>query len=559
MKSKLLVSLLLLCGSITCFAQGYKDGIEYYKVGKYENAKELLERNLNNAETNKSEVYYYLGCIALQDGDKATALDYYNKGVADAGACALNYVGLGLIDLLNNNTKQAESNFSTAIDNSPKKDAKIQVAIARAYYTADPVKYAKEITKYVQKARKNNSKEPDTPIFEGDQATAGNEIGTAQGMYDEAISYDPTLTEPYVKYASALFGVAPDQAIQRLRDLLALNPTSALAQRELAEKLYENDQWTRAAEQYGEYIKNPNHFKQDEVRYVGLLFYGKKYEESYALAEQIYNSLPAGDKNQFYMKRMQLYNLVALEGWETGEVTAKEFFAMDVPEGASYAVKDYTDYAEVLEHLGRAEEAIAQREKAVEANPEKYELLKDLSDAYNSAQQYDNAAAAYQKFVDLSDNVKTNDYFVLSRRYTNAGVVDSIQETKQAKLAKALEYIEIVNERAADDVKMKILINTQKARILQVAEVDKTEGKAVDTYTYVLELLDQDPENATNRHDDYILAYTYLANYNFECSKATDDKEAKAAYLEAMKGWYIKWLEIEPDNDALRQYVETLN
>ena len=558
MKSKLLVSLFL-CASLTCFAQGYKDGIEYYKVGKYDNAKELLERNLNDAQTNKSEAYYYLGSIALKGGDKATALDYFNKGVADAGACALNYVGLGLLDLLNNNSKQAESNFNTAINNSAKKDAKIQVAVARAYYDADPVKYAKEITKYVQKARKNNSKEPDTPIFEGDMATANNEVGTAQGMYDEAISYDPTLTEPYVKYASALFGVAPDQSIQRLRDLLSLNPTSALAQRELAEKLYENDQWTRAAEQYGEYIKNPNHFTQDEVRYVSLLFYGKKYEESYSLATDIYNSLNEGDKNQFYMKRMQLYNLVAMEGWVAAVETAEDFFAMTVPDGASYAVKDYTDYAEALEHIDRTEEALVQRQKAVETNPEKYELLKDLSDAYNAAQQYDDAAAAYQKFVDLSDNVKTNDYFVLSRRYTNAGVVDTVQATKQAKLAKALEYIEIVNERAADDVKMKILINTQKARILQVAEVDKTEGKAVETYTYVLSLLDQDPANATSRHDDYILAYTYLANYNFECSKATEDKDEKAEYLARMKAWYIKWLEIEPDNDALRQYVETLN
>lgn len=558
MKFKLLLSLLL-CGSLTCFAQGYKDGIEYYKVGKYDNAKELLERNLNNVQTNKSETYYYLGCIALENGDKATALDYFNKGVADAGGCVLNYVGLGLIDLKNNNAKAAEANFATAIDNSPKKDAKIQVAIARAYYEADPVKYAKDITKYVQKARKNNAKEPDTPIFEGDMATDSKEIGTAQGMYDEAISYDPTLTEPYVKYARALFGVAPDQAIQRLRDLLAENPTSALAQRELAEKLYENDQWTMAAEQYGEYIKNPNHFKQDEVRYASLLFYGKKYEESLELTNSIYASLPDGDKNQFYMRRLQLYNLVQLKGWQSADLAAQELFSMTVPEGAKYEVKDYTDYAEVLQNLGRPEEAIVQRKKAIEANPDKVELLKDLSDAYADAEDYPNSAKYYQEFVDKSDNVKTNDYFVLAKKYFYVAAYDSIQSTKQAAVDNSLKYIEIVNEKIADDVRMKILVNMQKAKTLQVAEVNKTEGRAVETYKYVVELLDQDEANKVSRQDDYILAYNYLANYCFECSKATSDKELKQQYLDEMKGYYIKWLEVTPDNDALRQYVESLN
>ena len=229
MKSKILLSLLL-SGSITCFAQGYKDGIEYYKVSEYDNAKELLERNLNDASTNKSEAFYYLGCVALENGNTAAAKDYFQKGQS-AGSCQLNLVGLGQLELKAGNKKAAEENFSLAIKNSPKKDAKILVAIARAYYEVDGVKYAKEIADYIKKARKNNKVEADTPILEGDMAAAEDKTGDAQGMYDEAISYDPTKSEPYVKYARALFKVSPQQAISRLQDLLQQNPTSALAQR----------------------------------------------------------------------------------------------------------------------------------------------------------------------------------------------------------------------------------------------------------------------------------------------------------------------------------------
>ena len=545
MKSKILLSLLL-SGSITCFAQGYKDGIEYYKVSEYDNAKELLERNLNDASTNKSEAFYYLGCVALENGNTAAAKDYFQKGQS-AGSCQLNLVGLGQLELKAGNKKAAEENFSLAIKNSPKKDAKILVAIARAYYEVDGVKYAKEIADYIKKARKNNKVEADTPILEGDMAAAEDKTGDAQGMYDEAISYDPTKSEPYVKYARALFKVSPQQAISRLQDLLQQNPTSALAQRELAEKYYENDQWTKAAEQYGEYIKNPNHFKQDEVRYASLLFYGKKYQESLDLARQIEASLPATDKNVFYMKRLQLYNLVAMEDWDGADEAAKALFAMNVPAGAKYEVKDYTDYADALKKLGRTQEALALRVKAYEANPDKLDLLKDLSDGYSDAEDYVNSAKYYQMFVDKGD-YKTNDLFVLSKKYFYVAAYDSVPESKAVAVANALKYVDMVNEKMADNVRMQILVNLHKAKVLQVSEVDKKEGKAVDTYKKVLELLDQDPANLADRKDDYILAYNYLANYYF----ATGDKET-------MKGYYIKWLEADPGNDALRKYVEGLS
>ena len=71
MKGKFFIAALLLAGaSLSSFAQGYKDGIEYYKVDQLDNAKELLERNLNAASTDKSEAYYYLGMIALRQGNK---------------------------------------------------------------------------------------------------------------------------------------------------------------------------------------------------------------------------------------------------------------------------------------------------------------------------------------------------------------------------------------------------------------------------------------------------------------------------------------------------------
>ena len=277
MKFKFLVSLMLLGGSLSAFAQGYKDGIEYYKVGQYDNAKELLLRNLDDAATNKSEAYYYLGCIDMKQGKVADAKANFEKGKAADANNPYNYVGLASIDLKNGNTDAAEETFKQA-QKMVKKDAALETAIARAYYEADPVAYAKEIEKATKNAKKyEGGKNPDIWIFEGDIFAEKKNWGEAAGNYEMVFTnYDPQNVEAYVKYANTYYNVNPDMAISKLTEVLDKNPNSALIQRELAEKYYKNEQWAKAAQQYGKYIENPNHFTQDRSRYAFLLFYGQK-------------------------------------------------------------------------------------------------------------------------------------------------------------------------------------------------------------------------------------------------------------------------------------------
>lgn len=154
MKFKSLLTLCLAGASITAVAQGYKDGIEYYKADQFKNAKELLIRNINNADTDKAASYYYLGCIAMKEGNNAEALELFNKGIESNANYAYNYVGLGAIDLANNLPKAAEKQFKAA-EKLAKKDLSVYVAVARAYYNADPVAYSAEIEKKLDKVRKS--------------------------------------------------------------------------------------------------------------------------------------------------------------------------------------------------------------------------------------------------------------------------------------------------------------------------------------------------------------------------------------------------------------------
>jgi tetratricopeptide (TPR) repeat protein len=525
--------------SLVANAQGYKDGIEYYKVDKLDNAKELLERNLNAASTDKAESFYYLGQIALHQGQVAQAAANFEKGIAANAMNPYNYVGQAAIALKNGGDVKTLLEKARKLS---KKDSKLEMEIARAFYDANPTTYAKDIEKCIKNARKWNADDPDSYIFEADTKADKKDWGNAAGIYELAFDKDPNNIEAYVKYANTYFNVNPAMAIERLEELQAKVPGSALVQRELAEKYYADNLGAKAAEQYGKYIKNPNHFAQDEVRYVQLLFFGEKYQDSYNLATQLINRLNPNDENVFYMKRMQLYNLVQLEKWPEAVEAGKAFFANMLPKGSKYEVRDYTDYGQALLTAGMPNEAVAAFEKALEINPNNVDLIRYMGDSYADAEDFVNAAKYYQRLVDSGNN-KSNDLFTLSNYYLGIASTDALDDaTKADALAKSQKYVDEVDKLVPGNVQ----IVNQKAKIAKFREGDTNTGAALAAYNELLQILDT-KENKADYARYYKYAYNYLATYYF-----TKGDKATA------KGYYQKWLEYDPENESLRNYVNSL-
>ena len=532
-------SLMLMGASLVANAQGYKDGIEYYKVDKLDNAKELLERNLNAANTDKALAFYYLGQIALHQGQLAQAAANFEKGIAANAMNPYNYVGQAAIALKNGGEVKTLLEKARKLS---KKDAKLEMEIARAFYDANPTTYAKDIEKCIKNARKWNADDPDSYIFEADTKADKRDWGNAAGIYELAFDKDPNNIEAYVKYANTYFNVNPEMAIERLEELQAKVPNSALVQRELAEKYYADNLGAKAAEQYGKYIKNPNHFAQDEVRYVQLLFFGEKYQESLDLATSLINKLNPADEKVYYMKRMQLYNLVQLEKWAEAVEAGKSFFANALPKGSNYEVRDYTDYGQALQTAGFPEEAIDAYNKAIDLNPKNTDLIRNLGDSYADAENFVKAAEYYQRLVDDGNN-KSNDLFTLSNYYLGIASTDSLDAaTKADALAKSQKYIDEVDKLVPGNVQ----IVNQKAKIAKFREGDNNTGAALAAYNELLSILDAKPDPESYARY-YKYAYNYLATYYF-----TKGDKATA------KTYYQKWLEFDPENESLRNYVNSL-
>lgn len=535
MKSKFLLTLLA-GAALSASAQGFKDGVEYYRADQPEEAAIIINNNLNEAGIDQASAYYFLGQIALKNGNKAKAREYFDKGLGVNPDNAYNYIGLGALALADGNTSDASRYFKDA-KGKAKKAPDMLTEIARAYFVADPVKYSDEISKALADAKKAKKNAPAPFILEGDML-AGTNAGEAAGMYEMAAQFDTDQTHPeaYVKYARTYFPVNATFAINKLKDLLAQQPNSALAQRELAEKYYDNNQLTMAAEQYEQYIKNPNSFKKDKQRLVGLLFFAKRYPESYNLASEILREDPAN----FYMQRLQFYNKKAMGENEAAKAAAETLFANSKAELNS---QDYSQYGDLLQEMGQDTLAVAAFEKAVTIDPKKTSLLKDLSAAYNTAKMYDKAAEAMQKYVDaMGDDVDPNDVFQLARRYQNLAItnMDGDQAAFDAAIAKAKATMEQVIARVPDNP---LVLNTS-SDIIRTGNKGEVDQAVIDADMKTLAVLDADPANKEKRANIYRAIYSRLAPYY---QKQKDIPTAKL--------YYEKFYEVDPSPE-LRDFID---
>lgn len=531
MNLKHLLPAILLGAAITASADGYKDGIEYYKAGQYDNAREILERTINDPSTNKAMAYYYLGQTALAQKNQAAAKAAFEKGVAADPACPYNYVGQGALALLNGDAKTAENLFKEA-QKLGKKNNEVIVDIARAYYNANPTTYAKEVDKYLAKAHKESkNKEASIYILEGDMQYDNKELGNAAALYEQAITFDVDNPEGYVKYANAYMGVNPIYGVQKLEELIAKQPNSALAQRELAEKYFETNQWVKAADQYGKYIQNPNHFPEDRERYAVLLYAVGIGLDDAASAQQFSTSLKvaddllASDPNNFVMNRIKFLDLQKLGKNEEAVAAAQKFFSLKETDKYKFQPNDYLTYGAVYEGLGQDSLALIQYEAAVAVDPSRADNLKQLSAAYNKASKFAEAAHTFDKYIEAAgEDASLTDYLQSSGRWLNAaGHAESPEKAAEAGQKGVVAIQKVIDGTSEPQPEY-----YDRLGILHYkAAGDAFSDDVFNAYTKVLELLDQnpankDPQNPQNKLALYSKAYLFLGSYYGD--KGEDDK-----------------------------------
>ena len=512
MNSKFLLALLV-GASLSASAQGYKDGIEYYKAGQYDNAITLLNRNMNGADTDKALSLYYLGQSYLAQDNAQKAKQYFEEGIAANPECAFNYVGLGAIQLKNGDVQGAKDNFKKAQSHA-KKNSEVTVDIARAYYNANPEAYDKEITELLKKAHKDSKdKEPSIYIFEGDRLADAQNWNDAATQYEQAIYFDQDNPEGYVKYANVYYNVVPDYAISKLAELLEVRPTSALGQRELAEKYYLNGNWTRAAEQYGKYIDNPNHFPEDKSRYAVLLYAGQKYQDAINTSNEVLQI----DPDNFQVSRIIVRSYNDMKDNANALAASKRLF--DNPKFADrYNASDYTTYASLLMGAQDTLASVEVLEKGLKAFPKSDALLEAMSDYYFDIKDYPKSADYGEMAINASENPSRSALYNATGAFLGASSL--LRDTPEQAADYAKRGVALV-DRALDGygpTEAPVRYLRRKVLLLLAANGNVANKEVFDAAQALLTRLDADPVNADpssdkNNLSNYVDAYRWIAQY----------------------------------------------
>ncbi len=546
MKMKFFTAFTLIAASVSAvFASDYKDGIEYFQAGQPANAKTILERTLNDATTNKAEAYYYLGEIAFQEKDYDTAAKCYANGLAADPTYMYNLVGQGKLELLSD-PKAADKTFKTALKGQ-KKNAGLNLAVAKAYYETAVPGYEKHLAN----ARKADKNIPEIYVFEGDVLANEGKKGDACGYYEMAIGFDPNCEEAYVKYCHMYFDINSQMAIAKLESLLKVAPESALAQRELAEAYYKDAQYTKAASAYETYVANPNHFEEDRVRLATLLFYGKRYNESYDLAKEIL----AKDPNNFILNRILMYNLFEMGQYEEARKAGADFFAIPLGKNQAFLDRDYKCFGDIMMKLKEYNLAAQAYIKAYELDKTKISYLKDISSAYEAAEHFPASIDYYSKYMaEAGDEIRVMDYFRFGQTCYRVGMADSING--QAYLLKADTLFATVTEKAGDNY----LGHMWRARAAAGRDPETTLGLAKPYYEATIEVLDANNPNkdtlAKAQIQAYIESYRYLGYYNY--LKAYAEPAKAKEYKDNVRLYWNKMLEYDPNNADIVEALKTL-
>lgn len=540
MKFKALLSLALVGSAFTALAQTHAEGVEYYEADQIENSKELLDRNLNNPGTDKAIAYYYKGLIALKEGKDAQAASFFNQGAQANPDYPYNYVGLGQVDLIGDTPKVAEDNFKKA-KSLGKKDAGVLIAIARAYDAVDPVKYQKQITKNLEDARKKDINDPSIYIFEGDRLARTNDYGGAGAKYEMALNYDPNATAAYFKYANLFRQVNPQYGINMLKKLLQLNPNSALGQRSLANAYYDQNMFKEAADVYGKYVNNPNHFKQDEDRYAFLLFYGQDYKAGYDYATK----LLAANPNNFTAQRYQFMNAAQLPEMADQLLPMAEKLYADhlANKDNVFAPIDYLLVADEFQKAKKLDEAVDVLKDGIKEMPANASFYKQLAMVDVDRNDMPGASEAYDGYLANTKDPGYNDMIQAAVFAFYAGVQEKEKNpaAEKAFFDKAGAYCD---KAAQDYPDMYRPLKIKGDAALQ--QGDNENG--INLYIQAIDKLEAMDDNLNARY-----ATDAKNMYNAVGNSYLDKKDNATA-----KRYFNGYLKYDPDNADYRKFVEGL-
>lgn len=279
----------------TATAQSLDDARKSIDAEQYEKAKSQLKSVLKSKPSD-GRAAYLLGNVYMKQNQPDSARIYFQRGNSASEGAKLNLIGLGQIELDNNNVAGAESFFSQALKDIKKKDTEELVYVARAYMNADKPDYKKAIS-YLERARTANPNDAQVFLALGDAHYGNKSQNDAYAAYRTALQLNPNLIRAKVQQGVLLKGArAFTEAVKAYDAVLATNPDYGPVYRELAETYYlwgNNDPRKyqeyvkKALTYYEKYMSLTDYSLASRMRHADFLILAKDYTALEAEAQKM--------------------------------------------------------------------------------------------------------------------------------------------------------------------------------------------------------------------------------------------------------------------------------
>ena len=531
------------------FAQNLNDAKKAIDAEQYQKAKTIL-KGLTASQPTNAENFFYLGNTYLANDYVDSAKMVYTKGIAANAKEPLNYVGLGTVELQNNNASGAKSNFDKAIDLMGRKDYKSFLYTGRAYIDAPKPDYAQAIS-YLEKAKAVNAKDADIFLALGDAYRGQNKNSEAYSAYRSATELNKNLLR-----ASVELGVinknakAFPEAEAEFKKVLAVDPNYGPAYRELAETYLrwsfedpkERDaRMKQGLDYYKKYMDLTDRSIESRMRYADLLVYAGDFKT----LEQEAQAMAQMDKANPRIYRYLGYAAFENKNYPASLQAMKDFFAK--VDQKRLIPQDYLYLGKAEIKSGATEAGFNNIKKAIEMDSTNVEAMSEVAKSLFDAKKYAEAQQAYEIAVNTPGSKATlydRLFMGLSYYFDYALKNQANQNPSPELLTNADSALSVVIEKSPTSPDAYIY----RARVKRYTDdQENPKGLMVPDYEKYIQLITEkggEMTAATKRN--MVEAYSNLGAFYVK----TDAAKAK--------GYFQKVTELDPANAYARDALKAI-
>lgn len=552
-RKSLIVAMLFVANGV--MAQSVEDGLKDLYYGKYETAKQNLEKVIS-AKPNEERAYYYLGIAQLGMGDQAGAAATFQRGLQAVPTSPLLQVGLGRIDLLKGDAAAAKQKFEAASTATEGRNGDVARAIADA---STEVKngdrgYALSVMEKLlnNEGRKKkeiyNAKAVDyIELGDAYRLLGGENGGKAISSYEKALELEPNNAEAVTKQGLVNYNAKLLQdAVNDFTKATNMDPQYAPAFYELYEfyitptkNQFSLENAAKYLEQYMAIVGESAGKVENEYNLAAISFFKKDYDAAINKAKAVLPQTNDANKGKFVRLLTDAY----LQKGDTA--TGKQVIESYVKSVSEDKLQpnDYKLLSVTYQIYTKDSAVAALNDSMAALYLEKYAL----ADTAKDAEKYRNVAETFKNMRDFKRSAEW--YGRLLTDFTDEQNPGKIQDMfyKGTWEIYAQEYDKADSTWGAFAAKypaQEALGLYWRGRANMAKDSDAKLGAAVPYFTKFFELKGDEKMKPAQ----LMFPYQYLMIYYY-------NKEDEPN----MKVWMDKVLSLDPNNATVKAIQENLD